>query len=104
VQHGVHEDLCPCVVAGEQGPWPEHLGGEATENLGEPVQGVEMAGAVLGITVERKIGKDHTEAVGQLLDGRLPLLVGEQSGVQQGEGGPGAELSVCDTGAVVVVV
>ncbi len=97
-------DLGAGVVAGEQRARPEHLGGEPAEHLGEPVERVGMARAVLGVAVQRQVGEHDAEAVGEPLDGGLPLLVGEHRGVQQRERRSGAELAVGDAGAVVVVV
>ncbi len=100
----MQQDLRAGVVAGEQRPRPEHLGGEAAEHLGEPVERVGMARAVLGVAVQRQVGQHHAEAVGELLDGGLPLLVREQPGVQQRERRAGAELAVGHARAVGVVV
>ncbi len=63
-----------------------------------------MARAVLGVAVQRQVGEHHAEAVGELLDRRLPLLVGEQRRVQQRERRAGAELAVGHARAVGVVV
>ena len=103
-EHGLQQDLRAGGVAGEQRPRPEHLGGEPAEHLGEPVERVGIARPVLGVAVERQVGEHHAEAVGEPLDGWLPLLVREQPGVQQRERRAGAELAVGDAGAVGVVV
>ena len=100
----VQQDLRAGVVAGEQRSRPEHLGGEAAEHLGEPVERVGVARAVLGVAVQRQVGEHDAEAVGELLDRRLPLLVREQRRVQQRERRTGAELAVGDARAVGVVV
>ena len=101
---GVQQDLGAGVVAGEERPRAEHLGAEATEHLGEPVERVGVAGMVLGVAVQRQVREHHAEAVGERIDGRFPLLVREQPGVQQRERAPGAELAVGDARAVGVVV
>jgi hypothetical protein len=54
--------------------------------------------------VQRQIGKHQPEAVGELLDQRLPLAVGEQLRVHQRERWARAGLAVGDSRAVVVVV
>ena len=63
-----------------------------------------MARAVLGVAVQRQVGQHEPEAVGELLDQRLPLAVGQQRRVQQRERRAGARLAIGDPGAVVVVV
>ncbi len=63
-----------------------------------------MAPAILGVAVQRQVGEHDAEAVGQLLDRRLPLLVREQGRVQQRERRAGAELAVGHARAVAVVV
>ncbi len=63
-----------------------------------------MAGTVLGVAVQRQVGQHDPEAVGELLDGGLPLLVGEQPGVQQRQRRPGPLLPVGDAGTVGVVI
>jgi hypothetical protein len=62
-----------------------------------------VARAVLRIAVERQVGQDEPEAIGQVLGHRLPLLVAEQHGVQEHEPGAGARLAVRDPRAVAVV-
>jgi hypothetical protein len=71
----MQEDLRAGVVPGEQRFGSEHLGGEPAEHLGEPVERVGVTRAILGVAVERQVGEHDAEAVGELLDGRLPLLV-----------------------------
>ena len=63
-----------------------------------------MARPVLGVAVQRQVGQHHAEAVGERLDGGLPLLVREQPGVQQRERRAGAQLAVGDAGAVAMMV
>ncbi len=59
---------------------------------------------MLGVAVQRQVGEHHPKAVGQLLDGRLPLLVGEQPRMQQRQRRAGPDLPVGDTRAVGMVV
>ena len=63
-----------------------------------------MARTILGVAVQRQVGEHHAEAVCQLLDGRLELLVGEHRRVQQRERRAGAELAVGHARAVGVVI
>src|SRR5215211_1824102 len=63
-----------------------------------------MRRAVLGVPVQRQVGQHQPEAVGQLLDQRLPLAVRQPGGVEQRERRPGARLAVGDPRPVVVVV
>ena len=92
------------VVAADQRPRPAHLAAEAGHHLGDPVGRVGVARAVLGVAVQRQVGQHEPEAVGELLDQRLPLAVREQGRVQQRERRAGARLAIGDPGAVVVVV
>ena len=98
------QDLGAGVVAGEQRARAEHLGAEAAEHLGEPVERVGVAGPRLGVAVQRQVGQHDAKAVGELLDRRLPLLVREQPRVQQRQRRPGADLAVGHARAVVMVV
>ena len=100
----LQQDLRAGVVAADQRPRPEHVGGEAGHHLGEPVERVGVARAILGVAVQRQVGEHDAEAVGELLDGRLELLVGEHRRVQQRERRAGAELPVGHARAVGVVV
>ncbi len=63
-----------------------------------------MAPAVLGVAVQRQVREHHAKAVGELLDGRLPLLVRQKGGVEQRERRAGADLAVGDARTVRVVV
>ncbi len=63
-----------------------------------------MARPVLGVAVQGQVGEHHAKAIGELLDGGLPLLVGKHRGVQQRERRPGAELAIGDARAVGMVV
>ena len=103
-EHGAQEDLGPGAVTSEQRARSEHLGGEPAEHLCEPVERVRVARAILGVTVEWQVGEHHAEAIGERLDGRLPLLVREQRRMHQRERRPGAQLTVGDAGAVRMVV
>ena len=73
-------------------------------HLGEPVQRVGVARAVLGVAVQRQVGEDSAVAVGEVLDDRLELAVAEQRRVQEHEARAGARLAVGDARAVGVVV
>ena len=103
-EHRLQQHLGAGAVAGEQRARAEHLGGEPAEHLGEPVERVRVSRPVLGVAVQRQVGEHHAKAVGEPLDGGLPLLVGEHPRVQQRERRAGAELAVGDAGAVGVVV
>ena len=94
------QDLRPGVVAADQRPRPEHLRGEPGHHLGEPVERVGVVRAILGVAVQRQVRQHDAEAVGEMLDGRLELLVGEHRRVQQRERRPGAELPVGHARAV----
>jgi Na+-driven multidrug efflux pump len=94
----------PDVVAADQRPRPAHLAAEAGDHLGHPVRRVRVPRAVLGVAVQRQVGQHEAEAIGQLLDQRLELAVGQQRRVQERERRPGARLAVGDARAVVVVV
>ena len=50
----------------------------AGHHLGEPVERVRVARPVLGVAVQRQVGQHDAEAVGEVLDDRLELAVGEQ--------------------------
>jgi len=102
--HGVQQDLGAGVVAGDQRPRSEHLAREAAEHLGEPVERVRVAGVILGVAVQRQVGQDDAKAVGERVDGRLPLLVREQAGVQQRERRSGAGLTVGHARSVGMVI
>ena len=60
---GVQDDLGAEVVAADQRPRPEHLGGEARDHVGEPVRRVGVARALLGVAVQRQVGQHDAEAV-----------------------------------------
>ena len=60
--------------------------------------------AVLGVPVQRQIGEHHAEALSELLGRRLPLLVGQERGVEQRERRPGPELAVGHARTVGVVI
>ena len=83
---------------------PEHVVGEAAHHLGEPVDRVGVARAILGVAVQRQVGDHEPVALGETLDHRLPLAVGQQPGVQQRKRRSGADLAVGDARAVGVVV
>jgi hypothetical protein len=100
----MQQNLSARVVAADQRTGPEHVGGEAGHHIGEPVERVGVARAVLGVPVERQVGEHHAKAVGELLDGRFPLLVGEHRGVQQRERRADTELTVGHARAVGMVV
>ena len=91
-------------MAADERPRAGGLHAEGGEHLREPVQGVGVARAVLGVAVQREVGQDDAEAVGEVLDDRLELAVREHRGVQQHERRPGARLAVGDARAVGVVV
>ena len=59
-----------------------------------------MPRAVLGVAVQRQVGQDQAESMGEVLDDRLELPVREPSAVQQHEAGPDTRLAVRDAGAV----
>ena len=63
-----------------------------------------MARTVLGVPVERQVGQDDAEAVGEVLYHRLPLAVREAGRVQEGEGRTGPRLPVGHPRPVRVVV
>ena len=50
--------------------------------------------------MQRQVGQDDAEAVGEVLDDRLELAVAEHRRVQQRERRPGARLAVGDARAV----
>ena len=100
----MHQHLGAGVVSGEQRPGTENLGDEAPEHFGVPVERVGVARVVLGVAVQWKVGQYDAEAIGELLDRGLPLLVGQERRVQQRQWRPGAELPVGHAGAVGVVV
>ena len=62
-EHGVQQNLRAGVVAGDQRPRTEHLGGEPAEHLGEPVERVGVARPVLGVSVQRQVGEHDAKAV-----------------------------------------
>ena len=101
---GAQQDQRADLVAADERPRPAGVAAEAGEHLGEPLRRVGVARAVLGVAVQRQVGQHEPEAVGELLDQRLPLAVREQLRVQQRERRPGARLAVGDARAVVVVV
>jgi len=100
----VQEDLGAGIVSHDERVRPEHVVGEAAHHLGEPVDRVGVAGAVLGVAVQREVGYHEPVALGEALGDGLPLAVGEQAGVQQRERRAGADLAIGDARAVGVVV
>ena len=56
---------------------------ERGHHLGEPVERVRVARAVLGVAVQRQVGQHEPEAVAEVLDDRLPLAVAEERRVQR---------------------
>ncbi len=100
----MEQDLGAGVVAAHQGARAEDLRGEAGHHLGEPVERVGVAGTLLGVAVQGQVREHDAEAPGELLDGRLPLLVREQARVQQRQRRAGAELPVGHAGAVGMVI
>src|SRR6185295_20288673 len=79
------------------------LEAERGHHLGKPRERVGVARAVLGVAVEREVGEDEPEAVAEVLDDRLPLLVAEERRVQEHEARPRAGLPVGDARAVAMV-
>ena len=63
-----------------------------------------MAWAILGVAVQGQVGDHEPVALGEPLDDRLPLAMGQQPAVKQREWRTGADLAVGDAGTVVVVV
>jgi hypothetical protein len=59
-----------------------------------------VAGAILGVAVQRQVGDHNAVALGQRRYDRLPLAMGEQPGVQQRQRRTGADLAVGDARAV----
>ena len=102
--HGAQQDLGADVVSGDQRPRAEHVGGEAAQHLGKPVDRVGVARPILGVAVQRQVGQHHAEALGQPPRHRLPLHVREHRGVQQRQRGTGAELTVGHPCAIRMVV
>ena len=101
---GAQEDLRAQAVAADERARAGDLGAEAGEDVGEPVQRVRVARAVLGVAVQRQVGEDDAEAVDEVLHDGLELAVREERGVQEDEARPGARLAVGDPGAVGRVV
>src|SRR4051795_12299669 len=97
------EDLGAEVVAADERARPGGVRAERRHHLGEPLQRVRVARAVLGVPVQRQVGEHDAEAVGQVLGDRLPLAVAEERGVQEHEAGARAGLAVGDARAVAVV-
>ena len=73
----------PASCPATSGRGPSTSRAEARHDLGEPVERVRVARAVLGVAVQRQVGQDDAEAIGQVLDGRLELLVRSSARVQQ---------------------
>jgi hypothetical protein len=59
----VQQDLRAGVVAADQGTGAEHIRGEPGHHIGEPVERVGMARAILGVSVQRQVGEHNAEAV-----------------------------------------
>ena len=72
---GAQEQVGPEVVAADERSRAEHVPAEAGEDVGQPVGRVGVARAVLGVAVSGKVGQHDPEAVGQVADRRLELLV-----------------------------
>ena len=98
------QDLRAQVVAADERARPGGLHAEGGDDLGQPVQRVGVARAVLGVAVQRQVGEDQAVAIGQRLDDRLELAVAEQRRVQEHEAGAGARLAVGHARPVGVVV
>ena len=77
---------------------------EPGHHVGEPVERVGVARAVLGVAVQRQVGQHDAEAVGEVLDDRLELRWLSIAGVQQRDRRARARLAVGDARAVGVVV
>ena len=103
-RHGVQHDLGAEAVSADHRPRAEHLARETGEHIGEPVLRVGVVRALLGVAVQRQVGQHDAEAVGELLDNRLELLVREHRRVQQRQRRAGPRLPVCDARTVTVVV
>jgi len=101
---GVQDDLGAEPVPADHRARPEHLTAEGADDLGEPRARVGMPRAILGVAVQRQVGKHDPVAIGELLDDRLELLVGEHRRVQQRQRRTAARLPVGDARAVAVVI
>ena len=72
----------PMSCPASSGRVPADLAAEAGDHLGQPVRRVRMAGAVLGVAMQREIGKHDAEALRQRRHDRLPLAVREAERMQ----------------------
>ena len=98
----VQQDLGAEAVAADERARAADLAAERRHHVGEPVERVRVARAVLGVAVQRQVGQDHAEAVVEVLDDRLELAVAQAQRVQQHERRPGSRLAVGDARAVAV--
>ncbi|MBA3328913.1 MAG: hypothetical protein H0T43_11490, partial [Solirubrobacterales bacterium] len=70
-------------MAADERVRPADLAAERRHDLGQPVQRVGVARAVLGVAMQRQVGQHEAEAVAQVLDERRELAVRQAGAVQQ---------------------
>ena len=69
------EDLRARAVAADERVAAAGLAAEVRHDLGEPVDRVRVARAVLGVAVQRQVGQHEPEAIGEVLDERDELAM-----------------------------